>query len=335
MNRMLALATMCTVAILAAGCATNGEAPLLFAASNIYGVSIGGNVADTGGEFVVGHKGADFAVIPVSAIQPGGGEELVGAADRASLYKDSYSVIGQFGGSATKTKKGANAGLGKFFATGTAAQNIAQGFAKKMGVNRTAASGCSPTKPTVANADEINQKLDRVMAAINGHEVALTRIEDMVGRIGSPQPAAAVDQGSNQPSSTSRSGAKLIFAQYEYLALAIDGSVIDQGIKLTLGFRDKNVALIPVLGRDAQGKLIRLESRNPASGQDAYSVLGQFESTNDVNADTDNAGRTISSSLNSFFSTGAAAVILSGGFKVKLCEEYAAPTGTGAGQEQK
>jgi hypothetical protein len=75
---------------------------------------------------------------------------------------------------------------------------------------------------------------------------------------------------------------------------------------------------VPVLGRDGNGNLTRLESQDPQSGQDAYSVLGQFDSSNDTNANA------TGSSLNSFFSTGAASQILSAGFKVKLCEEYPA-----------
>jgi hypothetical protein len=138
-----------------------------------------------------------------------------------------------------------------------------------------------------------------------------------------------------------RSGARLIFAQYDYKALAIDGSALDTGVKLTLGTRNRNIAFVPMIGRDANGRLVRLESRDSAGGRDVLSVLGQFESDDSIKAEASGAAdgamktaggggdgsapraRGISSGLEKFFSTGAAARILSEGFKAKLCEEYA------------
>lgn len=290
----------------------------MFGASNVYGVSIGANVAETGAEFVVGYKGGDIALIPVSAIQKGGGEEAVGAA-KSDTHKDSYSVIGQFDGNAGRSPGGAKAGLGKFFATGTAAQNIAHGFAKQMGVDRTAVAGCRPADKPAATSAEYD-KLAKGLAGLEDRQKAL---ENTVIRAAPVRPAHGDVATSGWLAG--RSGANLIFAQYDYLALAIDGSVVDQGIKLTLGLRDKNVALVPILGRDAEGNLVHLESLNSGSGQDAFSVLGRFVSRNEILRNAANDGRTVTSGLSSFFSTGAAAEILSGGFKTKLCEEYVAP----------
>jgi hypothetical protein len=317
-----------------AGCATgNGEAPLVFGSTNVLGVSIGGSVADTGGEFVVGYKGLDLAVIPVSAVQSGT-EKFIGAT-AGSGHADSYSVIGQFSAEAGRSADGANAGLGKFFATGIAARNIASGFARKMGAyGRTSVSGCGPGAPV--SADEVKQALGKLEQKIDQHAA---------GNAPASAASAAERQspeilpGPSAKAVEARPGARLIFAQYNYKAVAIDGSAFDSSIKLTLGVRDRNIAFIPMIGRDASGNLVWLESRNPAGG-DVLSVLGQFKSddsiqpqasdrselvkTADGAQDPAPKARGISSGLEKFFSTGGAAVTLSEGFRVKLCEEYAA-----------
>jgi hypothetical protein len=300
-------AALCT-AIVCAGCANRSDPPLIFGAGHTYGVSVGAGSSDTGGEFVVGYKGTDIALIPVSAIQPNGNEELVGAA-AAGGHGDSYSVLGQFGGSAAKSKTGANAGLGKFFATGAAARNIAEGYANKMGYNRTSTAGCKQGTPAPAPGN-LEVKVNDLANSMKSHVAAQQRLEQRVGQLQSPniaKPAAAAP---------ARDGARLVFAQYDYFALALDGSAADQSVKMTLGFKDKNLAIIPVLGRDSAGNITRLGSSNPGGGDDAYSVLGQFESNNSTDSGNTN------STLNSFFSTGAASQILSTGFMVKLCDEY-------------
>jgi hypothetical protein len=147
-----------------------------------------------------------------------------------------------------------------------------------------------------------------------------------------------------------REGARLIFGQQVYLAAAVDASALDSGVKLTLGFRDRNFAFVPTIGRDAAGNLVWLEAGSPGAS-DAMSVLGQFEAN--VNAGGADSGTQaglvrasadggapavgISSGLEKFFSTGAAARILSDGFNVKLCEEYVAsspPAPTPAAAQQ-
>lgn len=325
MSRICLWGSVCVTALMAGGCASNGEKPLVFASSNVFGLSLGGSVSDAGGEFVVGYKGANFAVIPVSGVQPSGAEELVGA-NYGQTHMDSYSVIGQFNATAKQAKTGANAGLGKFFATGTASQNIAYGFARKMGLDRTTTVACGAKPASVAAADEFSRKLDQVMAALMDQNEAHRRLEARLANAGASATAAAPKQASTAAAASGRSGASLVFAQYDYKALAIDGSAIEQGLKLTLGFKGKNIAVVPVLGRDANGNLIHLEAKDPGSGQDAYSVLGQFESSDDVAIDAADKSRTTTSSLGSFFSTGAASRTLSAGFKVKLCDEYVAPT---------
>jgi hypothetical protein len=323
-----------------AGCASgNGEAPLVFGTTNVYGVSIGGNVAETGAEFLVGYKGFDLAIIPVSVGAPGG-EHFIGAKSPEG-HRDSYSVIGQFSAEAGSRAGGANAGLGKFFATGVAAQNIAFGFAKKMGAGgRTSVEECGKAVPQ----NEVKQALAKLEQKLDQHiaGAAPTAKDAAVKKAPLQQPEVKKAAAPAAQAGADRPGARLIFAQYEYLALAIDGSALESGIKLTLGLRDRNVAVIPLVGRDANGNLVPLDSKNPDSGDDALSVLGQFKSNNKIGAEAPPAdgatktalgdgsqaaptGREISSGLEKFFSTGAAADTLAGGFKVKLCEEYTPP----------
>jgi hypothetical protein len=305
--RKFQTAALCT-AIVCAGCANRSDPPLIFGAGHTYGVSVGAASTDTGGELVIGYKGTDLAVIPVSAIQPNGNVVVVGAAASGG-HGDSYSVLGQFGGTAAKSKTGANAGLGKFFATGAAARNIAEGYANKMGYNRTTTAGCAQGTPAPPPG-KLEAQVNDLANSFKAHSAAQQQLEQRISQL---QSAGVTKQGAPAPS---RDGARLVFAQYDYFALAVDGSAADQSVKMTLGFKDKNLAIIPVLGRDAAGNITRLGSSNPGGGDDAYSVLGQFESNNSTDSGNTN------STLNSFFSTGAASQILSTGFKVKLCDEY-------------
>jgi hypothetical protein len=306
------------IAVFLAGCATgNGEHPLMFGSSNVVGLSMGGNVTETGGEFVFGYKGNNFAIVPVSAVNQGT-EEFIGSGLSDGSFRDTFSVIGQFAAEGGKLPKGANAGLGKFFATGFAAQNLAIGFSKKMGAYRTQVPECQLSDPQppapkdlkltraspMPKPGNLNASLHlaKLTASANGSQAS--------NGAGAPHPAASV------------SPARLIFAQQDIRALAIDGSGLEAGVKFTLGYRDRNLALIPVVGRDASGKLVSLSGTNPDSGSDVLSVLGQFQGRDTVNESG------ISSGLHAFFTTGAAASYLSDGFKVKLCEEYVATVGT-------
>lgn len=296
------LLTAMPVAIALAGCATGSEAPLLFGSNKVFGVSIGGSATDTGGEFVVGYKGQDVAVVPVSTVASGD-ETFVGAI-APNGYQDSYSVLGQFHADTKKPKKGANAGLGKFFATGNAAQNLATGFKDKMGAKRTTVTECkAPVAP-----------------------VAPPPAAGAAPAAPPPLPVArAAEKAKPAADARQRDGARMIFAQYDFKALAVDGSALETGLKFTLGYRSRNLAVIPVVGRDAQGNIVNLSGKAPPGFSDVLSVLGQFESDDSVIAEGGDKGTTISSGLETFFSTGAAARILSEGFQVKLCEEYSAP----------
>lgn len=101
----------------------------------------------------------------------------------------------------------------------------------------------------------------------------------------------------------------LVFAETISVGINVGASTTEQGGDFSLGFKSKDVAVVPVVTLDKDGKPVPIESKS-AEGQktmnDAYSVLGQFSS------DTSAAGRNVG--LGKFFATGQAAVRLSDGF---------------------
>ncbi|MGS0758999.1 hypothetical protein ACVBEH_32080, partial [Roseateles sp. GG27B] len=66
------------------------------------------------------------------------------------------------------------------------------------------------------------------------------------------------------------------------LGISIGGSVTDQGATFTLGYQDRNFAIVPASVRQADGSSTQVLSTvgdpNGGGGQsgDALSVLGQF-----------------------------------------------------------
>jgi hypothetical protein len=104
----------------------------------------------------------------------------------------------------------------------------------------------------------------------------------------------------------------LIFARTQTVGVSVAGSVPDQGAHLTIGYSDRNLAIVPTTGRD--GQPIRGIARDPtnphADFQDSLSVLGQFELSAKA-AD-------VSAGLGTFFSTGMAARNLAEGFRDKV-----------------
>jgi len=102
----------------------------------------------------------------------------------------------------------------------------------------------------------------------------------------------------------------LIYAQSQTVGISIGAGASDQGADFVFGYKDKNVAIVPVTGKEADGATVQVLSKSGEEFEDALSVLGQF----DVKTDTTkgNVG------LGKFFATGAAAKSLADGFSCKL-----------------
>jgi len=102
----------------------------------------------------------------------------------------------------------------------------------------------------------------------------------------------------------------LVFVQTQTLGITANASGSQATPELTLGYRDVDVAIVPVV--DANGRQIKSVTP-PKTGQaepyqDALSVLGQFEAKA-------TAGTSPNASLGKFFATGTAASKLAEGFR--------------------
>jgi uncharacterized Zn-binding protein involved in type VI secretion len=145
--RNLAVAAMSVIS--GAGCAQLPNPPLIFGQTHTVGITIAGSPAEQGGEFTLGYRDRDLAVVPVSVTQGDGtvtqletyvfGDHRSGA-DQPD--KDAFSVLGQF--ELSTEGQQAKVGLGKFFATGLAARRLGDGFACALSEGKEA--GCTPSQ---------------------------------------------------------------------------------------------------------------------------------------------------------------------------------------------
>lgn len=102
-------------------------------------------------------------------------------------------------------------------------------------------------------------------------------------------------------------GVPLVFGRTQTVGISVAGSVPDQGAHLTVGFSDRNIAVVPTT--QSNGNPIR--SRAAGNFEDSLSVLGQFEANAQGSAG-------VTAGLGTFFSTGIAARNLAEGFRDKL-----------------
>jgi hypothetical protein len=99
----------------------------------------------------------------------------------------------------------------------------------------------------------------------------------------------------------------LVFGRTQTVGIGVQGSAADGGGSVTLGFNDRNIAVVPTTS--SNGTAIRSTS---ADGKfvDSLSVLGQFEARG--------SGRDVEARLGTFFSTGLAARNLAEGFRDEM-----------------
>lgn len=121
-------------AILAtAACGGTDHSPLSFTESNNIGITVASSPAAQGGEITLGYRSLDLALVPVTVRQADGNATNlfvdVRSADGGEAT-DTLSVLGQF--EANAEAPGATVGLGRFFATGLAAQKLADGFSAEL-----------------------------------------------------------------------------------------------------------------------------------------------------------------------------------------------------------
>jgi hypothetical protein len=119
-------------------CGNIRGADLIFGQQETVGLTISGSAPQQGGGLTLGYASLDIAIVPVvvetasgAVVVKGETKTLDDKGATAGGLSDALSTIGQF-----ELDTGANtlvsAGLAKFFATGNAAQVLAQGFADKL-----------------------------------------------------------------------------------------------------------------------------------------------------------------------------------------------------------
>jgi|GEM_PF-2351339 len=291
-------------------CSTAPAPPLFFGEQVTVGINIGTVAGTQGVDFTLGYKDQDVAVVPVGAVSRGRGQAVTAhtrdGAD-APADVDALSVFGQFEGQGATPAGGGpttrKVALGRFFATGLAASNLAEGY-RDGWASRSGGAMAAP------------------MRSAAGSKPAST--------------APGVTQSGDQQSAASQADTNdlisvppLVFAQTNTLGIGMSTSVADQGVQFSLGYTGRDIAFVPVMIRSADGSVRRLGGRHGAQGpeppyeDDALSVFGQFR--------VDTATEAVQFGLRRFFTTGMAARRLSEGFKAAIARELQAEQAAGAG----
>jgi len=107
----------------------------------------------------------------------------------------------------------------------------------------------------------------------------------------------------------------LIFGQGHIVGISASGSMPEQKVDLTIGYKDANLAIVPTTVKQGNGDSTQVEATATDGFRDGLSVLGQFEANTNVKTDQASVG------LGKFFATGMAAHILAEGFADKLSSE--------------
>ncbi|GEM_PF-6084253 len=118
-------------ALLLAACEEHAGNPVVFGQTQALGITLGQSPTTQAPEFVFGFKDANIAILPTVAVSPT--NEMIELGGTAKFpgqeFNETYSVLGQFNNE-TPTQIGeGKVVLGKFFATGIAAQKLSAGFA--------------------------------------------------------------------------------------------------------------------------------------------------------------------------------------------------------------
>lgn len=154
MKNILGLAFTPGAAMLLAGCA-GSTLPVVFTDQTSVGIDISGT--EQGVDLVLGFKTRSMSIVPVAVMRKDkdgnvvevvrmGGKDKQKTNDDDGVVKDSFSTFGNFTVDTEVRGVTASVGLGRFFATGVAAQKIAEklGAAIVEEAKRTTPSGTNP-----------------------------------------------------------------------------------------------------------------------------------------------------------------------------------------------
>jgi hypothetical protein len=154
MQVVIRVCALLAASCLVSSCATQGNSMLVFGQTQTLGISIGGSATDQGATFTLGYQDKNFAIVPATVRQPDGSSTQVlstvgSRRDRQGQSEDALSVLGQF--SVNTSSRTADVGLGKFFATGLAAQKLADGFSERLA---TSSERARPQLPAASAASK-------------------------------------------------------------------------------------------------------------------------------------------------------------------------------------
>lgn len=76
----------------------------------------------------------------------------------------------------------------------------------------------------------------------------------------------------------------LIFGKANTFGASVSATAPDQGGSVVLGYRSANIAIVPVVARDASGRVVKTTSRLQGTAEDAYSTFAHFEASASVPA---------------------------------------------------
>lgn len=320
MHTRTKLIVTCIVTTLS-GCGSVATPPLFFGELVTFGLDVGATPGSAGADFTLGYRDRNLAVIPVSAVNNGRANEIVAwNQEDGGNRRDALSVFGQFKSQATKSSEsGMSTGarkvtLGRFFATGLAATNLARGY-------RAGLAGTSKTPRQSSTNAKSELGIQPTTDAPNSDAVTTTNRSNSSGKenfASTNTPVSPVTASENHAYAP-----PLVFGQSNTIGIGVATSIADQGVSFTLGYAGRDIAFVPVMGRHADGSVTRLGGReqigadgkplkSPADSResDAFSVFGQFE--------TDTETGTLHYGLNRFFTTGIAARTLTEGYSAAI-----------------
>jgi len=299
-------------------CATSGS-PLIFGEAVNFGVTANVGADSQGFDFTLGYKDKNLAIVPVAIVTDDKVSRIQSHHTKCTKRHDALSVFGQFTSqgnwpmlSTEPEKKGAIK-LDRFFATGLAAANLADGYRKGM-----QAEPCTPEAGSTSCADKDAGEKD---CEKDNTRIAATSPATPISAgtaTSAKAPAASAPDAGPSASEPERKVIRMYFGQSNTIGIGISvqTAVAEQGPSFTLGYSGRSIAYIPTQAPSKGGKSrlingggqLRDESEDNKDNEekDALSVFGQFKAQTGTNS--------IDFGLGRFFSTGLAARNLADGF---------------------
>ncbi|CAN7713480.1 hypothetical protein LJR290_005979 [Variovorax sp. LjRoot290] len=290
-----------------AGCSATNP-PLMFGDTTTFGVRLGNDTATGGASVSLGYKAQSIAVVPVSVLDETGTPRLLkghaqGQAENGDKV-DAMSVFASFESAApaSGTPQESTVRLGQVFSTGLAAQSLTMGYVCR----ENADPGCTRTAATTALQSAASA--DAAAASATSAARAANSAAAKVASALADRPIRVVESAKREvesavPASDRPYQSPLLFLRTDVVGIDIGGSLAQQGLQFSLGYNNRNLALIPVYAQGAGKKVVRITGRTEADdgepSLDVLSVMGQFK----TNTQTTRLGF----GLDRYFATGVAA----------------------------